>query len=365
MLKYLIALLVVLFSTTGVQAAEGSDRAALSDAWRRYSELIAEGDYEASLVEARRVLDLAETLFPENDRQLAAATVNYGENLLDVGRLDEAANILRVALRRYESLHGNNSPELIDVLLSMAAAGASPPDYRPQQQFLDRAHRIAAENFDDSSIEYADTLLSIVEASYFYPPSAATGDSIRKSLEIYRAQTNSSVYQISYALAQLGIYHARRGEYGDAERLLREALDVHDPSNDELQSLCAAVDQFLNAMLDELGSREAEIASLATYQKMHESNPDFDNSLPIVRVAPVYPAAALRAGRSGYVDFLLTVDEQGFVINPQIVDSTGHESFQKAALGAVMKFRYVPRYVDGQAVAVQGVRTRISFELQN
>ncbi len=37
--------------------------------------------------------------------------------------------------------------------------------------------------------------------------------------------------------------------------------------------------------------------------------------------------------------------------------------FDRAALDAVVKFKYKPRVVDGEAMAVAGVQNKISFEI--
>lgn len=86
--------------------------------------------------------------------------------------------------------------------------------------------------------------------------------------------------------------------------------------------------------------------------------------LPIVRVAPVYPARALARGIEGYVDMEFTVTTTGTVINPIVVFSTSG-LFNRAAERAVLKFKYKPRVVDGQPVEVPGVRTRITFKIEN
>ncbi len=85
--------------------------------------------------------------------------------------------------------------------------------------------------------------------------------------------------------------------------------------------------------------------------------------LPIVRVAPVYPARALSRGVEGYVDMEFTVTVTGSVINPIVMFSTS-SLFDRAASRAVLKFKYKPRVVDGQPVEVSGVTTRIRFELE-
>ena len=81
--------------------------------------------------------------------------------------------------------------------------------------------------------------------------------------------------------------------------------------------------------------------------------------LPIVRVAPVYPARALSRGLEGYVDLVFTVT----VADP-MVDFSTSSLFERAAIRAVLKFKYKPRVVDGVAQNVPNVRTRIRFALE-
>lgn len=85
--------------------------------------------------------------------------------------------------------------------------------------------------------------------------------------------------------------------------------------------------------------------------------------LPIVRVAPVYPARALSRGIEGYVDMSFTVTTTGTVKDPVVMFSTS-SLFERAAIRAVLKFKYKPRVVDGVPVEVPGVKTRISFQIE-
>jgi protein TonB len=86
--------------------------------------------------------------------------------------------------------------------------------------------------------------------------------------------------------------------------------------------------------------------------------------LPIVRVAPVYPARALSRGLEGFVDLEFTVTTAGTVRDPLVIQSTS-KLFERAAIRAVLKFKYKPRVVDGVPVEVPGVKTRISFMLED
>lgn len=85
--------------------------------------------------------------------------------------------------------------------------------------------------------------------------------------------------------------------------------------------------------------------------------------LPIVRVEPVYPRRALTRGIEGYVLLEFTVTETGSVADPKVVESQPPGIFDRAAIQAALRFKYQPRVVDGQPIAVQGVRNMITFEL--
>jgi protein TonB len=88
--------------------------------------------------------------------------------------------------------------------------------------------------------------------------------------------------------------------------------------------------------------------------------PDGDY-LPILKVAPTYPSAALAKGLEGSVIIEFTVARSGAVKNV-VVESTD-SVFEQAAVEAAYRFKYRPRVVRGQAVEVPGVRNRITFDI--
>lgn len=77
---------------------------------------------------------------------------------------------------------------------------------------------------------------------------------------------------------------------------------------------------------------------------------DLDNT-PRTRsqVAPVYPFEAKRDGRSGTVLVEFTVNENGAVISPRVVESSDRV-FEEAAVRAVAKWRFEPGRRDGRVV---------------
>ena len=57
------------------------------------------------------------------------------------------------------------------------------------------------------------------------------------------------------------------------------------------------------------------------------------------------------------------VTTAGTVKDPIVLQSTS-SLFERAATRAVLKFKYKPRVVDGVPVEVPGVKTRITFQIE-
>jgi protein TonB len=85
--------------------------------------------------------------------------------------------------------------------------------------------------------------------------------------------------------------------------------------------------------------------------------------LPIVKVSPIYPPRAAARGLEGYVVIEYTVSRSGTVRDIVVIESSS-SLFEQSALEAATRFKYKPRIVGGEAVAVAGVRTIIRFKLE-
>ncbi len=87
--------------------------------------------------------------------------------------------------------------------------------------------------------------------------------------------------------------------------------------------------------------------------------------LPIVKVAPIYPARAANRGIEGYCIVQYTVTRKGTTKDVVVVESDPPGSlFHRASINAAYKFKYKPRIIDGEAVEVPGVMNRFTYELE-
>lgn len=87
--------------------------------------------------------------------------------------------------------------------------------------------------------------------------------------------------------------------------------------------------------------------------------------LPIVKIAPQYPRRALSRGIEGYVILEYTVTKQGTVKKPVVIEAEPSNIFDRAAIKSALRYKYKPRIIDGEATEVTGVRTKITFQLEN
>ena len=86
--------------------------------------------------------------------------------------------------------------------------------------------------------------------------------------------------------------------------------------------------------------------------------------LPIVKVAPIYPARALQRGLEGFCVVEYTVTSLGTIRGPVVVESQCSSSlFHRASVQAALKFKYKPRVIDGNAVEVSGVQNKFTYEI--
>lgn len=86
------------------------------------------------------------------------------------------------------------------------------------------------------------------------------------------------------------------------------------------------------------------------------------DAVPLVRIQPQYPRDATVAQIEGYVTLEFIIDETGSVRSPRVIDSRPPRIFDRAAIRAILRWKFKPRVVDGQAVERQATQT-IEFSL--
>jgi len=84
--------------------------------------------------------------------------------------------------------------------------------------------------------------------------------------------------------------------------------------------------------------------------------------IPIVRIEPQYPREALMDGISGWVDIEFTIEADGSVSDPKVINSNPRRLFDRNAVRAIYKWKFKPRIVDGKPVARRATQ-RLEFNI--
>ena len=87
------------------------------------------------------------------------------------------------------------------------------------------------------------------------------------------------------------------------------------------------------------------------------------DAVPMVRVPPQYPERALQRGIEGRVLVEFTISKSGAVKDAKVVAYEPSTIFNKAAIKAVLQWKYNPKIEDGKAVEQKGIRIAIPFRL--
>lgn len=86
-------------------------------------------------------------------------------------------------------------------------------------------------------------------------------------------------------------------------------------------------------------------------------------AIPLVRTAPLYPPNALNRRIEGHVKVLFTVNEEGRVIDPKVIEARPANIFNSSALRAIRRWKFRKKMENGQPVSWQSVQT-IIFKLE-
>ena len=84
--------------------------------------------------------------------------------------------------------------------------------------------------------------------------------------------------------------------------------------------------------------------------------------IPLVRIAPQYPARAARLGIEGWVKMSVLIDSQGRVESVTVIEAKPERIFNRAAIKAIKRWRFRPKVVNGQAVS-RTAEQQINFKL--
>ena len=148
-----------------------------------------------------------------------------------------------------------------------------------------------------------------------------------------------------------------------------EEIDKPEPIQDDTEVVEEVPDRQVN--LSDGPSLNIERASIEIDTGLQLSNASISatdgDMLPLVAIAPQFPTRAAQRGIEGWCLVSFTVNGLGNVEEDSIVvvDAEPSSMFDRSSIRADGRFKFQPRVVDGQGVAVEDVQYVFRYELED
>ena len=301
-------------------------------------------------------------VFAESDEQTPMLLLSFGMQLLEGKDQDKTREVMREALSMAEGVHGKNSPALVPFLTNLANAESERLDASRQERYYKRALAIVEEAQGKDSLEYADLMYQAGRDIYTRAQSQDSRKYLTDAYDHYLAQLGERDPRTGLAAFYLAKVEFSRKRYKGAAKIAEKSLAGFAGEDEQSVTMQLFARALLVQTYEQYGKSDLATEHCVAIGKLSALRPDTDYQ-PLFRMVPKYPTAALQSGKQGHVDFSFTVDELGFVKNAEVTDTTS-KLFVGAAMAAVERFRYAPRVVEGEPVAVDGIKTRITFALE-
>jgi TonB family protein len=346
-------------------------------AWAAYSEAVESGRVSKILKTSKAVADIAERQLPESDPRLARILQNYGVALRRARKKSESRAVLERSLELMENIHGKGSIELVPVMSDLADACGGYGSSDRQLAHYKRAIKIIRKEHGKESMEYADLAFRAATNTFSFSRSLSARQYLLDAREIYRTQLGADHRKTGLASLFLGKMAFAVDHQPRAAELLEEALTAFDGESDEERDYRMATHALLVQVYEIWGKSDLATRHSIAIGRDSPASPE-DNYQPLFRQAPKYPKEMRQRRIEGSVVVEFTVNEEGFTENAHVIKAVTSDpdrttkalasedeekSFAVAALAAVKKFRYAPRFENGVAVPVENVKVRVSFKL--
>ena len=148
-----------------------------------------------------------------------------------------------------------------------------------------------------------------------------------------------------------------------------EEIDKPEPIQDDTEVVEDIQERQVN--LSDGPSLNIERSSIEIDTGLQLSNASISatdgDMLPLVAIAPQYPTRAAQRGIEGWCLVSFTVNGLGNVVENSVVvvDAEPRSMFDRSSIRAAGRFKFQPRVVDGQGVAVENVQYVFRYELED
>jgi TonB family protein len=345
-----LALVLGIWATTAI----ADNRSDFDQAYATYNQYVTANETELALSAAKDSLRYGTKVFGKSHVNTANLAINYAKLLNDTGDHKQARKALKDKLTILEERYGSEASKLVPMVIELARSAKKPVD---AFEYLRRAGDLA-NGYEDDLIE-AQKNFDIMVILLGWGGASLTEPFVDRAHEIYSEKLQPTDFRLGFMSYHKARWAMMKGQYEDAPGYLQGALTaLKSPVGQPLGDLERTIRMQLVEVHERLKQPQVATENLLVLgAKGVWSNP----AEPVFKTEADLPVELVKQRLEGDVVMSFTVDEQGFVVNPSVLESN-QETLDEAALTMVQRFRYAPRFIDGRAVSTDGVKYTASFE---
>ncbi|MDE0053538.1 MAG: TonB family protein [Gammaproteobacteria bacterium] len=348
--RFIILVLAIAVWASGAWA---DDRADFNAAYRAYEQHLDARDAKQALEAAKEAHRAGSKLFGKDSVNTAKLAINYAALLNDFGHYRKARRALDGTQDVFRARYGEGAVELVPIMMQLARSAKAPED---TLEYFRRAARLSR-GYDDNLVE-AEKNFEIMSILLRMGGGAFVEPYVDRTYEIYSERLEPNDFRLGLVSYHKARWATGRGHHEQALDYLSGALTAFtNPERERMGGFERTVRMQIVEALEELGQRDASTEHLLLLGAQQDWSPEVE---PVYRRDPVVPMDAMAKRLKGQVTVSFTVDEQGFVVDPEVSEST-QPTLNDATLAMVKGFRYAPRFIDGNPVATAGIEYTEDF----
>lgn len=363
-----LALIIGLTFTAFVSQTKASqvndEKAAFSDAYQSYLTAVKKDENIEQAAKLAYTTGLS--FYGDKSDNTASLAINYAKAITAPRTISSKKNVTEMRYELYSqaysilaSNHGENAIETIDALIGKAENTDSA--YQADNDY-DRVIKIAkTQNNPKFVADMQFEAASLLAKKFAHKKYHKAKTLLNQADDYYRNNLDDNTVERIKADFLMASFAQGKKKYNEAIERLNHVVSVFDNNlsfdhNAELTAHSKLVNLYEKTGQSEQATKHClAIAKMVPWKETQEQT-------PIYRENPEYPQNKARQMRDGIVVVEFDVDTAGFVKNPEVVSSQGGKEFERSALSALKKWRYAPKFEDGQPV-VASTQVQLDFKI--
>lgn len=358
-MKASILMLCVGLTFSGHVLADENLSMQFKTAYENY--LAAQKTPEGAKVQAELAYQLGVKLFGEQADNTANLAVNYANEMASHNKKnnEQRFTLYQQAYNVLVANYNENHLAVMDALLGMAE---SAPSAYKSADYFSQLIDIANQNKDpklaaDMKFAAAQHLASNHSADKYITAKTY----LEEADAYYQANLPENAIERVKADFLVAAFAEGSKDYDKAISRLNRVVTIFDQALEFDHNTELNAHSKLVALYEKIGESDQATKHCIAIAKMVPWKENQEQT-PLYRENPEYPMSKVKQRRNGSVQMEFDVTESGFVKNIKVLKSEGGTAFEKKAVEAMEKWRYAPKFENGQAVVATS-QVQLDFKI--